>query len=280
MRASWSREVREFKQPWVTWMWNSSQLHIQQGDESNKFKNWEPYWKNSQGLHQYRWWSSTVVRLLLPSIGSSRGWKRGRCERCDNVTQQKPVYIQRAGPHRWEEMFILCSECVRKNRPYPFSPVMKDLYCIKNIGGEEGSLEGAVITLLQDNDNCMHSDKIVNGLLRIHKTVKVSEYELQQSLRKMVSQGLLTMRTVDQTKSLIDELQQTKFSLCVNCGKDKDISLYSRFWRNDEEYRRFLLSVQTCDDSVENIWRAYRTYRCGYLININSLFLIFSINLE
>jgi len=105
---------------------------------------------------------------------------------------------------------------------------MKDLYCIKNIGGEEGSLEGAVITLLQDNDNCMHSDKIVNGLLRIHKSVKVSEYELQQTLRKMVSQGLLTMKTVDQTESLIDELQQTNFSLCVNCGKDKGISLYSR----------------------------------------------------
>ena len=177
-----------------------------------------------------------VVPLLLPSIdnssglstGNSRGWKRGRCERCDNVTQQKPVYIQRAGPHRWEELFILCSGCVRKNIPYPFSPVMKDVYCIKNIGGEEVSLEGSVITLLQDNNDCMYSDKIVNGLLRINKSVKVSEYELQQTLRKMVLQGLLTMKTVDQTKSLIDELQQTKFSLCANCGKDKDVSLYSR----------------------------------------------------
>jgi hypothetical protein len=111
---------------------------------------------------------------------------------------------------------------------------LKEICCLKKaelkmVMSSDRTGELVLSLLKKEHSGCLAFEGIAHKLFRVNKSLNVPKYLLNQSLEEMVEQGLLTVRTVDQTQDLIRKLRirsVTSGSVCLKCDQRKFVPLY------------------------------------------------------
>ena len=131
-------------------------------------------------------------------------------------------------PHRWEQLFYVCTSCLQLGR-LPFNPVVKDGYRSKKGGRPRPSSTEHSSKILEVLDgDLLAFDKLVY-LVR-SSGARTSEASLRLELSELEKAGVLETARMNQTERLLQDLRAAKlYNRCPVEDTPTYISLYMQF---------------------------------------------------